>query len=272
MAVREWKALSDQRVLEMKAENPFSDESPDEAWQWLPAMLGLPVEHDVDPLQSRPWATWIVGALLVMVALLTFGDLRHYISAFGFVPAEAFRLGGLTLLTSFFLHAGVLHLVGNGCFLLIFGDNVEDHLGSVRFVRLLVAATIAGHVLHAAFDPRSGIPCVGASGGISGVIAFYALQFPHARLGMMWRYYWRIGWQRFPAWAGLLVWLLFQSAVAYGQVLGASSVSALAHLGGAATGLAAWALWRKFERADLNDGESASTDEISSMFTRIRQS
>jgi membrane associated rhomboid family serine protease len=137
-------------------------------------------------------------------------------------------------------------------------------------VGLLAASSVVGTIAHALFDPRSGTPCIGASGGISGVIAFYAAQYPHARLGIIFRYLFMIRWLRLPAWAALLAWLLMQCLLAYMQVLGVGRVSAMAHLGGAAAGFAAWAIWRQFKREDLPRSADESTDDIAAMFSRIR--
>ena len=81
-------------------------------------------------------------------------------------------------MTSFFIHGSLLHLVGNVYFLMVFGDNVENDIGRWRYAALLLAATLAGGFLHIALDVRPLIPCVGASGGIAGVLTYYALRFP----------------------------------------------------------------------------------------------
>jgi membrane associated rhomboid family serine protease len=169
--------------------------------------------------------------------------------ALALVPAEPFRMGGLTFATSLLLHAGLLHLFGNLYFLFVFGDNVEDTLGPLRFAILLVIASLAGDVAHILADPQSEVPLVGASGGISGVIAFYALRFPHARLGFLFRigfHYFR--WVNLPAWSAFLLWCGLQVYGAYEQILGFSIVSALAHLSGAGVGVAWWAVSRMRSR------------------------
>ena len=243
--VREAMAVADaQREADRARGGEFGGESPEEAWKWVPAMLGLPVEHEVHPVRTLPWLTWGLTAVLVVVAALTFSNLRVVVEQFGFIPDQAWRYGGLTFLTAFFLHAGPLHLLGNAYFLVIFGDNVEDYLGRLRYVGLLLFATILGGVLHMLGDPRSGIPCVGASGGISGIIVYYALQFPKARLGIMIRYWLIFRWIYFPAYVALILWLGLQALTAYLQISGASNVSALAHFGGAAAGVIAWLVWR----------------------------
>lgn len=244
--VREAMAIADaKREAEQARGGEFGSESPEEAWKWIPAMLGLPVEHEVHPVRTLPWLTWGLSAVLVLVAVLTFAHLRGAAEQFGFIPDQAWRYGGLTFLTAFFLHGGPIHLLGNLYFLVVFGDNVEDYLGRLRYVCLLLFATILGGVLHMLADPRSGIPCIGASGGISGIIVYYALQFPKARLGLVVRYWIMFRWIYFPAYFALICWLLLQTVTAYLQISGVSNVSALAHFGGAAAGVVAWLVWRK---------------------------
>jgi membrane associated rhomboid family serine protease len=186
-----------------------------------------------------------VAAVLALVFAATYGHLLQAAEQFGLIPAQAARYGGLTLLSCFFLHGGLGHLIANTYFLLVFGDNVEDCLGRWKYVVLLVVATLVGSLLHVLGDLRDQLPCVGASGGISGVITFYALAFPKARLGIMIRYWFVWRWLYLPAWAAFICWLLLQLLLVYFQVAGLSNVSALGHLGGASVGLAAWLWWRK---------------------------
>jgi len=169
------------------------------------------------------------------------GDLHQIVQRFGFIPAQPFRYGGLTVISSLLLHAGWIHLIGNMYFLMVFGDNVEDYLGKKRFLLLAVVAALSGDFLHWLLEPRSNLPSVGASGMISGVLAFYALQFPHARLAMLWYY----RWVRFPAWGAFVLWGLLQIVGVVQQLSGFSHVSALAHIGGALSGIALWLWWRK---------------------------
>ncbi len=97
--------------------------------------------------------------------------------------------------------------------------------------------------------PRGDVPSIGASGGISGLIAFYAFKFPHARLGFLLRFGFIFipKWIQFPAWCAFLFWLLLQFLGAFEQISGFSNVSSLAHLGGTAVGVALWRFWRKVE-------------------------
>ncbi len=137
-----------------------------------------------------------------------------------------------------------MHLVGNMYFLLIFGDNVEEFLGRPRFLLLMLLATLLGDCFHLVADPSATTPCIGASGGISGVIVFYALQFPKARLGFLLRFCW----VKMPAYFALVLWLLYQMVLATFQVSGFSRVSALAHLGGATAGFLFWC-WSRYGKS-----------------------
>lgn len=208
-------------------------------WKMFVALFA-PVEVEAPALRRLPLATWTVAALLVAVAVLTFGDLGAWIGAWGYLPAAPLRHGGLTAVTSFLLHAGPVHLLGNLWFLILFGDNVEDFLGVRRFLALLALATLGGLVLHTAADPRSVVPLVGASGGISGLVVFYSLRFPQAKVGMFVVLHWLL----LPAWLYALFWLGLQSigALAAGGT-GVGGVAYLAHLGGALVGLIAWITW-----------------------------
>ncbi len=255
--VREAMAMADLKLDEARrCGGDFGGQEPEETWKYIPALFGLPVEHDVHPIRCWPWITWTLAAVMVLTFALSFANLREVVEQYGLVPAQMWRHGGLTLPSSFFLHAGLLHLIGNAYFLLVFGDNVEDQVGRWRYVLLVAAAALAGDLLHVAADPRSMIPCIGASGGISGVIVFYALKFPRARLGFMVRYWMVFRWFHVPAWSALIAWFLWQLFLAYHQLAGAGHVSALAHLGGAGAGLVGWLFWR--ENCDTRHEESFS--------------
>src|SRR5204863_6002698 len=102
--------------------------------------------------------------------------------AFGFLPSAPWRWGGVTPFTSFFIHGGFVHLLGNAYFLFAFGPQVEQLLGLSRYLLVLIGAAILGAAAHMLIDPRAHIVLIGASGGISVLIAFYVLAFPGARM------------------------------------------------------------------------------------------
>ncbi|MEW6775664.1 MAG: rhomboid family intramembrane serine protease [Bdellovibrionota bacterium] len=218
---------------------------PSNPLEWLVGFFGMPFEHGVEGPAKRPLATWGVVGLLVLASLWGFWD-ENVLDEFGMIPEQIKRYGGATLLTSFFLHGGFMHLFGNAYFLLLFGDNVEDHVGKLRLLGLLLFSTLLGDAIHIALDPRGDIPVIGASGGIAGVMSYYAFQYPHARLRMQNpRYEHLVRWIEFPAWTGMLVWAALQVYGLLRQVSGYGHVSAAAHLGGAAAGVLWWLFWRR---------------------------
>ena len=252
---REQLALCRVKQIGEDARRESFNEGPDQAWQWLPALLGLPVELEAPAVSQRPWVTWTVTVLCVMATLPILGDeglpQSETFRQWGFIPADWARGGGITLLTSFFLHAGWFHLLGNLYFLMVFGDNVEDRLGRVAFVALLAGGHLAGMVAHGAFGADASMPCIGASAGISSVIAFYALEFPKVRLGFMFRYFLLFRWFHLSAAWALVLYAFMQIFGVYFQILGASNVSYLGHLGGLAVGVAAIFVYRSRQRREV---------------------
>ncbi len=219
--------------------------APDEGWKCLVALLGMPVELDAPPCRKLPLLTWGAALLCLLVFALTFRNLGGAAADWGFISAQWTRKGGLTLLTSMFLHGGFLHLFGNLYFLLVFGDNVEDEFGKCRYLLLLLASGLCASAFHALLDSRSDIPCIGASGFISGVIACYAVCFPKARLSFMLFSRSLVGalllrrnWFSIPAWAAFTVWIGLQILMASRIQAGSGGgVAYLAHIGGALPGI-----------------------------------
>ncbi len=248
---REALAVAEVRRIGAEEEKEIAvdaGDGPDEAWEWIPAMLGLPVKENAPELSCWPWMTWGLAAALVIVyalmAALTAAHRHAIVEELGLVPAHLWRHDGITLVTNFFLHAGFFHLLGNVYFLLVFGDNVEDDLGRWRFAALLALSALFGNLLHVAGNPHSDLPCIGASGGISGVVTYYALRFPQARMGLLFRYFFLyFRWVHLPAAAFLLLWLALQCYYVIEEHFGEGNIAALAHLGGAAMGVVAWAMW-----------------------------
>lgn len=235
-------------MLELQAIQEQSDRDEagvDENWKYLIAFFGLPVECQSTRSDTVPWVTWALAAFMVVFGVTSLFDLNSAIQSFGLIPAEAFRYGGLTVLTSFFLHGGLLHLASNVYFLLTFGDNVEYALGCKRYALLIVLSALLGDFIHVLGNAGSMVPCIGASGGISGVITYYALAYPHAKLGLMLRAGLVIKWVNCSARAMLLLWLLLQAFNLWMQVEGRGHVSAMAHLGGVAAGVLFWAMERR---------------------------
>jgi len=222
--------------------------APEEPWQWIPAALGLPIEVDRPAREHFAWATWITGGVILFGGLFALGDTRLSVAALGLLPSDPWRAGGLTWLSSLVVHGGLGHLLGNLYFLLLAGDDVEDVLGPARWVALFLLAGLAGNLAHVLFDPRPDIPLVGASGSISGLIAFYALRFPFARMALVFRLFWRFAFLKIPVFVAAAFWLLLQVVGAWAQRGGCSQVSAFVHLGGFTVGVAFWVVSQRFPR------------------------
>jgi membrane associated rhomboid family serine protease/Zn-finger nucleic acid-binding protein len=234
---REAVALNEvNRIRELAAEPQDDAPAPDAVWKYIPGLLGMPVEMENRPLSRLPVGVWSVTLLAVFVYFVTSAGLEHSIRAFGFVPDQWTRYGGATIITAFFLHAGWFHLLSNMYFLVVFGDNVEDRIGTMWFLVLLAVSHLVGIALHGALDPHSDMPLVGASGGIAGLIAYYAVTFPRTRLAILVFF---LYWVRIPAIGMLFLYVFIQLAGAQSQVWGLSNISYLGHLGGLTVGITA---------------------------------
>lgn len=239
-----WRKFEEDGALFRQTGKDSDSVEPDEAWKYVVGMLGMPVELDAPACRRLPWVTWLIATVCVFVYALTYTHLQAAIDAWGYIPAVWSRHGGLTIFTSMFLHGGVLHLLGNLYFLLILGDNVEDEFSRVKYVILLVISGLSAVLLHTWFNPGSTIPCVGASGFISGVIACYAVCFPNVRMSfMMYRRNLAVllmggnCWLAMPAWCMFALWIGFQILMASLTKSGQTGVAYTAHLGGAVPGI-----------------------------------
>jgi len=152
----------------------------------------------------------------------------------------------LTVLTSMFLHGGVAHVVGNCWFLWIFGKNVEDRLGPVRYLLFYLLAGVGAAALQTAMDLHSTLPMLGASGAISGVLGAYLILFPTAWIVTL--VPWVVPVVPLPAFVLLIVWFALQALNGVGSLVNDTAarggVAWWAHAGGFLTGLVV-TLWLK---------------------------
>lgn len=210
---------------------------------------------DSTPRRGPAWATW----LLILCNLGVFGlelsldheGLAQLFYQFGIVPARhgdpawaaevGYRGPGiLSYLTSMFLHAGWLHLIGNMWTLWIFGDNVEERMGRLRFLLFYLLCGLAAGVVHTLTSPLSQIPTVGASGAIAGVLGAYLLLFPRARILTVVPVLFYPLLFRLPAVLYLGFWFLTQflsGTLALAEPNEAGGVAWWAHVGGFLAGL-----------------------------------
>ena len=159
------------------------------------------------------------------------------------------------LLTSMFLHGSWMHLIGNMWFLWLFGNNIEDSMTRPRFVIFYLACGLAAALLQVALDPRSGIPMVGASGAISGVMGAYLILYPRVRVYTLVPLGFYMTNVALPAWVMLLYWAALQFFGGLGS-LGAEGggVAFWAHVGGFVAGVV---LIKLFARSDRTTTHTA---------------
>jgi membrane associated rhomboid family serine protease len=140
-----------------------------------------------------------------------------------------------TLLTSMFLHGSWIHLLGNMLYLWIVGDNVEEVLGSFRYIVVYLACGLMGSLAQIAVNPVSDIPTLGASGAIAGIMGAYVFWFPHNPMRVLVFRFITV----LPAWIVIGGWIALQIWMGAGSVHrgGGEGVAYMAHVGGALTGL-----------------------------------
>jgi membrane associated rhomboid family serine protease len=179
---------------------------------------------------------------IVLTVTLGFSDwksLADVVLNWALIPGEMMRHGGLTFVTSFFLHIGWMHLLGNIYFLMVFGDSLEDDIGWLGFIGVMAAGHLGGMLLQILVASSMDILIVGASAGIAGVLGCYAVLQARTRLG--WLVVVPVKWTpvilRIPALAALAAYAVQQSS--YAMQSPEAGVAFAAHLGGLATG----ALW-----------------------------
>ncbi|MGC9324209.1 MAG: rhomboid family intramembrane serine protease [Desulfomonilia bacterium] len=220
--------------------------------------------RDENPTIHTSFATFVIIGLnaAVWILLQGFGTepaLIHSVCKFGVIPGEllgnippgthvpigqkyACVIGGtpnwLTVFTSMFMHGGWLHIIGNMWFLYVFGDNVEDAMGPVRFVVFYLACGIAAVAAQMISNPSSSIPMVGASGAIGGVMGAYVMLYPRAPVHMLVFFGFFITRIVVPAFFMLGFWFLLQIIEGIFTLgSGAGGVAFWAHVGGFLAGI-----------------------------------
>ncbi len=152
----------------------------------------------------------------------------------------------LTLITSQFLHGGLLHILFNMLFLWVFGDNIEAGLGFIRFIIFYLVCGILSGLIQVLTSPNAAMPLIGASGAIAGVMGAFFLRFPRAKVQTLIIIFFFIRVVRIPAIVFLGIWLIFQ-IVAGAPTLGVDEggVAYFAHIGGFICGMILYKVWEK---------------------------
>jgi membrane associated rhomboid family serine protease len=207
--------------------------------------------RDENPTGRTPFVT--IGLIAANVVVYLFQMMQPlaaqevFIASWGAVPNDvseglrmlpAFPSAWVTLLTSMFMHGGLMHLGGNMLYLWIFGNNIEDQLGPIKFLLFYLIGGLVAALSHIAFDPHSTIPMVGASGAISAVLGAYMLAYPKARVVVLVWIVMIVKFIRVPAILMLGIWFLMQVFSFTGEMnREGGGVAWLAHIGGFVAGV-----------------------------------
>ncbi len=187
----------------------------------------------------------------------------HFVYLYGLVPAKLtvpqvsayFSLGQqlLSLFTFMFLHGGLMHLIGNMWSLYIFGDNVEDRLGSARYIVFYLLCGLASGMTHLLFNIHSNIPTIGASGAIAGVMGAYFILYPGARILTLIPIIIIPWFVEIPAFFFLGIWFLLQFLNAAGSSGQAGGIAWWAHIGGFVFGIVFLKLMDRIPATGVSD-------------------
>ncbi|HKW01589.1 MAG TPA: rhomboid family intramembrane serine protease [Vicinamibacterales bacterium] len=206
--------------------------------------------RDVIPSRTTPFVTLALIAANVIVFFYELSlpepALTRFFYAHGLVPAD---FTWAAAFSSMFLHSGWLHIGGNMLSLWIFGDNIEDRMGHVRFLLFYLLVGLAATLAQTAADWGSGLPLIGASGAIAGVMGAYFVLFPSSRILVLVFLLFFVDVVEIPALLYLGFWFLLQIVGGAGRVAGeGGGVAFWAHAGGFISGIAGVLLFRKRER------------------------
>ncbi len=201
--------------------------------------------RDANPTKNTPFVTYSIVAINVLIFFWELlldgqGRLESFIITWGVIPVELLAEPAsewMTLISSMFLHGGWAHLLGNMLYLWVFGDNLEDRLGPVRFIIFYIGTGLAATGAQVAIDPGSTIPTIGASGAIAGVLGGYLLLFPRARVTtLVFRFITQV-----PALIVLGFWFVYQFFFGIASLsnmdMQVGGVAFFAHIGGFVAGM-----------------------------------
>jgi membrane associated rhomboid family serine protease/HSP20 family molecular chaperone IbpA len=203
----------------------------------------FPIHDDNQRLHGRPYVTYLliaINAIVFLIEVIAYSDnvsRNALYQTYGAIPYKI--LGGdiFPAISSMFLHGGIAHLIGNMLFLFVFGDNIEDKFGRMKYVLIYIGWGLAAAFAHSYFavsTGEGGIPAIGASGAISGVLGAYLVLFPRAKIFTVIAAFF-ITTVRIPAIAYIPFWFVMQ--VIFSLIGQNSGVAYVAHIGGFLAGL-----------------------------------
>ena len=199
----------------------------------------IPVGDDNTSRRIQPVVTYALIALNVLFFFVELMGGDAFIETWAFIPSRFLANPGgdfLTIFTSMFMHAGWLHIGGNMLYLWIFGDNVEDRFGHLRYLGFYLLCGIAATFAQLAFSMGSSIPNLGASGAIAGVLGAYIVLFPRRNVRVMVG----SGVSQMPALIVIGLWFILQLFSGIGSIAATADtggVAYMAHIGGFIAGV-----------------------------------
>jgi membrane associated rhomboid family serine protease len=222
----------------------------------------FPIHDDTERLHGRPFVNYsliAINAIVFIWEMIVTGfftdeqTIAEIFSTYGIIPK--FLLSGdiLSVLTSMFIHGSIAHIIGNMVFLFVFGDNIEDRFGRIKYLLIYIAWGVVAAFVHSIYATSTGtgvIPAVGASGAISGVLGAYLVMFPRAKIFTVIMAFF-ITTIRIPAIAFIPFWFILQIVFAF---LGPSGggVAYLAHIGGFVAGMGTGYVWKLLSKQNMS--------------------
>jgi membrane associated rhomboid family serine protease len=213
----------------------------------------LPIGDESSPRRSVPIFTFALIALNVFIFFKELSGGEAFILRWAFIPARFSSnpvTYSVTLFSSMFMHAGWLHLAGNMLYLWIFGDNIEDRFGHLKFILFYLLCGLAAAFAQFFLNPDSGIPILGASGAIAGVLGAYFVFFPTRRVMVLLPF----GIIHMSALIVIGFWIVLQAFNGLGSLssAGTGGVAYMAHVGGFVAGLFLVLLFRRGRSREIS--------------------
>ena len=216
----------------------------------------FPIGDDDSARRTVPVVTYVLIALNVLFFFVELSGGDAFIGKWAFVPSRFLAnpvADFLTIFSSMFMHAGWVHLGGNMLYLWIFGDNVEDRFGHIKFIIFYLLCGLAATFAQLAFSMGSSVPNLGASGAIAGVLGAYIFLFPQAKVRVL------LGQQVSQVSALIVIglWIVLQFFSSIASITAAADtggVAYMAHVGGFIAGIVLTFLFRGSSRPRLSAG------------------